>query len=245
MDVLDHEGLKADINNKHWLEHIMLNSSGSRFAFYHRYGSDEEYCTRVFTADTEGKEIWAHPHKNGNNYSHLGWAKNDTYVLYTMPEKTTLSAWKNVERKKSGIRQIPLIYRKIIKPFIPRGIAKAVLNSKGFYALVHDQGKIVQGLDMKMLSSDGHPSFSKDGRFMITDTYEDMDNYRRLLLYDTLRVEILELGKFYSTFNSCGWRADLHPRFSPDEEHIIIDTTHNGHHQMLILKLHKKLLKKL
>ena len=35
----------------HWLEHIMLNPSGTRFAFYHRYGQGYEFNTIAYTAN--------------------------------------------------------------------------------------------------------------------------------------------------------------------------------------------------
>ena len=112
-----------------------------------------------------------------------------------------------------------------------------IFSSNNNYALTVYQKEVIEYINPKIFPRDGHPSFSKDQRFMLTDTYKDIKGYRQLLLYDLLCNNVIQLGLFYSTYNSCGWRADLHPRFSPDEQFVIIDSTHNGYHQMLVLKI--------
>lgn len=84
---------------------------------------------------------------------------------------------------------------------------------------------------------DGHPSFTKDGRYMLTDSYADKEGYRNLLLFDCENKKHLVLGRFYSPFNCCGYRADLHPRFSRDEKSVIIDSAHVGQHQIHMFTL--------
>ena len=63
-------------------------------------------------------------------------------------------------------------------------------------------------------------------------------------MYDVMSKKTIQLGQFFSTFNSCGWRADLHPRFSHDEKYIIIDSSTHGHHQMYVLKINWEKTKK-
>lgn len=83
---------------------------------------------------------------------------------------------------------------------------------------------------------DGHPSFSPDGRWIVTDTYPDKARIRYLLLYDTENNELYEIGKFFSPWKyNDGKRCDLHPRWSPDGNFISIDSTHEGKRRNYII----------
>lgn len=84
---------------------------------------------------------------------------------------------------------------------------------------------------------DGHPSWTRDKRYMLTDSYPDKSSYRHLMLYDTAADCVHPVGRFFSPFNNCSYRCDLHPRFSRDDQQIVIDTAHSGRHQMLVLKI--------
>jgi len=76
---------------------------------------------------------------------------------------------------------------------------------------------------------DGHPSYSPDKRWIITDTYPDKARMRYLILYDTVATTAKIIGKFFSPWEYNGYyRCDLHPRWSPDGKNISIDSTHEG-----------------
>jgi hypothetical protein len=76
---------------------------------------------------------------------------------------------------------------------------------------------------------DGHPSFSPDRRWIVTDTYPDRGRMRRLLLCHPSSGEIIEVGAFRSPWRYDGVRrCDLHPRWSPDGGRISIDSSHEG-----------------
>ena len=55
---------------------------------------------------------------------------------------------------------------------------------------IHDwlleRGKITEEIPRGLFNLDGHPSFTKNGRYMLTDTYEDEESYRHLYIYDLL-----------------------------------------------------------
>ncbi len=76
---------------------------------------------------------------------------------------------------------------------------------------------------------DGHPSFSPDGRWLVTDSYPDRGRMRRLLLCRPDAGLVLEAGAFHSPWRYDGAeRCDLHPRWSPDGTRISIDSAHEG-----------------
>jgi len=235
-NILDIGKVSDEKGVSHWVEHIMLNPSGNRFAFYHRYGNNCEYTGRVYTADINGENIWAHPFQAGDSLSHLGWINSASYVLFTNPEAKIISIWKSGDTNKRT-QMLKKLYRKYFKSIIPRKIVKSASEKNSFYAITIDQKGVSDKLNDGVLKQDGHPSFTSDSRFMLTDTYADGTGFRHLVLYDFQKSKVIQLGKFFSTFNKCGWRADLHPRFSYDEKSIIIDSTQNGYHQVLVLKV--------
>jgi hypothetical protein len=76
---------------------------------------------------------------------------------------------------------------------------------------------------------DGHPSFSPDRQWIITDTYPDRGRMRRLLLCRSAARQVIEIGAFHSPWRYDGpTRCDLHPRWSPDGMRISIDSAHEG-----------------
>lgn len=128
-----------------------------------------------------------------------------------------------------------------MKPWVPQRVRTGLMVNTS-YQLFQDCYGPIGRYSKGRLSTDGHPSFTSDGRFMLTDTYADRDGNRHLLLYDTRSEKLYELGRFYSPFNNCGYRCDLHPRFSRDEQSVIIDTAHSGKHQVLMLEIKWNLL---
>ena len=83
---------------------------------------------------------------------------------------------------------------------------------------------------------DGHCSYSSDGKWLLTDSYPETDDYRRLFLYDLTREKACEIGKFYAdpTY-PIPTRCDLHPNWSRDDSFVCIDSIHEGSRQMYLI----------
>ena len=107
---------------------------------------------------------------------------------------------------------------------------------------------------INIYNDDGHPSFSPDGRYVITDTYPDGRNYRKLLLYDWEKEESTVLEKLYSlpdkkylettktvgdykNWGSSPFRVDLHPRWDRKGEKVCFDSIHEGKRGVYIFEL--------
>jgi Tol biopolymer transport system component len=76
---------------------------------------------------------------------------------------------------------------------------------------------------------DGHPSFSPDGQWIVTDSYPDRGRMRRLLLCRPDDCVVIEAGAFHSPWRYDGpERCDLHPRWNRDGTRVSIDSSHEG-----------------
>ena len=83
---------------------------------------------------------------------------------------------------------------------------------------------------------DGHPGYSPDRRWIVTDTYPDRARRRHLLLFDVSAGRQVTVGSFLAPWRFDGLaRCDLHPRWSPDGRKISIDSAHEGWRDTYIL----------
>ena len=224
----------------HWIEHIMLNPSGTRFAFYHRFGSSAGFNTIAYTANSDGGGIRRMPSEKGAAFSHLGWITDRQFVVFSYRGSKIGKKYISIRTKREfNLRSLVVsVLRPIVRLLIPAKTRSNMLVSR-HYVFAEDGGNILFDTRSNKINDygDGHPSFTKDGRFMLTDTYADADGYRNLLLFDCESKKHLVLGRFHSPFNNCGYRADLHPRFSRDEKSVIIDSAHTGQHQIHVFAL--------
>lgn len=79
------------------------------------------------------------------------------------------------------------------------------------------------------LNTDGHCSYSPDGRFIITDTYPNRNRIASVYLCTEDDNRSRRIARVYSPFrydNDC--RCDLHPRWSRSGDKVCIDSVHDG-----------------
>jgi hypothetical protein len=111
------------------------------------------------------------------------------------------------------------------------------------YYRFQDRGDNFSIIGEDAFHSDGHPSFSKDGRWMLTDTYPDRFRRRYLILYDMKRQKRYNLATLYSPKQYVGdlavgaIRCDLHPRWSRDNTMICFDSAHSGKRALCTIAL--------
>ena len=94
--------------------------------------------------------------------------------------------------------------------------------------------RVVNGLP----NEDGHPSFSKDGKWILTDTYPNNRRDQFVFLFNTEEKRLYKLDKLYSPlkyFNEN--RCDFHPRWSIDNKWVVIDNTDAGLRSLKLYRL--------
>jgi len=116
-----------------------------------------------------------------------------------------------------------------------------ILKARGgekHYFLCKDRtsGRSIIGSDV--LNMDGHPTYSQDGRFLLTDTYMDKCGCLNLLLFDVEETNLIKLGSFYTPAGFVGeLKCDLHPRWSPTGRFIAFDSAHTGKRELYVMDL--------
>ena len=81
-----------------------------------------------------------------------------------------------------------------------------------------------------VMTVNGHCTYLPGNAWILNDTYPSGDHRNQIpYLYRVATGERVDLGIFPSPEPYTGeWRCDLHPRFSPDGQFVVIDSAHMG-----------------
>jgi hypothetical protein len=111
------------------------------------------------------------------------------------------------------------------------------------YYLFRDQSPVFIVIGQESFNSDGHPSFSKDGQWIVTDTYPDRFRIRHLILYNLEEKKRYDLAKLYSPREYVGATfrdmvsCDLHPRWNRASTMICFDSAHTGQRALCTIEV--------
>ena len=235
---------------KHWLEHIMINPSGSRFCFLHRYApldNVRQYRTRLCIADIDGKNLQVMPGWNIFMWSHFGWQGDDRFTIYSYKRP---SLYKKFDVKpncvasnnpKVSAGKFVKRFAMYVKGLIPKSLIRKFLSKSSYYQYysVGDKGKfMLTGQWIRpYFDVDGHPSFTSDGKYMLTDSYPDTKGYRRYIVFNTATGKGMIIAKMKENAKQGNAACDLHPKLSRDNQNVIFDTTSSGKHTMMLFRI--------
>ena len=123
-------------------------------------------------------------------------------------------------------------------------LAYARVRQKGDrYVLFEDGNEDFSVVGENHFNSDGHPSFSYDGRWILTDTYPDRFRICHLVLYDTQTDRRYNLAKlkspraFASPRFETNWHCDLHPRWNRTGDVVCFDSAHTGRRALCTMRV--------
>ena len=239
---------------KHWIEHIMVSPSGKQFCFLHRYSPIDnvlKYKTRLFVANIDGSSMQVIHGWNSFTWSHFGWATDDMFVIYAYKLLHFSTGKKEVDQKGQRTRissTLQFRLKEIIRQLLPKSIKQKLRGSRQYYQLyLKDSNGVFQlreNISGKMMEIDGHPSFTSDGVYMITDSYPDYRKMRRLFVYNLGNKKRLLLGEFPENSRYNNAECDLHPKLCKDNSIIGVDTTSTGHHHLALYTINWDKVKK-
>lgn len=96
------------------------------------------------------------------------------------------------------------------------------------------------------LNTDGHCSYSPDGKYIITDTYPNRKRLASVYLCTEEDNYSRRIARVFSPFrydNEC--RCDLHPRWNRVGDKVCIDSVHEGKRGLYIVGLQRNLSKEI
>ncbi|NJO15252.1 MAG: hypothetical protein HC877_05760 [Thioploca sp.] len=229
LEMLEQEMLTQLPNTVHFIAHPSFSPHGNHFAFMHRFMTpDGALYSRLFISDT-----------NGSNYHLLAEEKVSHFDWY---DDNTILVWTRFSGKSlTSIRRSHLLVNPLFMPIIRklRQLAprlKQSLFKEGYYLIdIHDpQNRQIVG--MGLLEQDGHPMFSTDRQWIVTDTYPDKNHNQTLILFNQITNQRIDIGKFQAKeITNSDIKCDLHPRWNRANTRLCIDSTHNGIRQCLII----------
>lgn len=225
------------------VNHLMFNSSGTRFCFMHRFEREDGILhSRLFTADTEGGDIRL---LFEGMCSHYDWRDDDTILAWGGRRSLLGSA----SATKTPAQRAMTIARRALKPaYHAMGKPRFLMNRimKDSYLLISDtdmreaDAPEPQPFATGELTCDGHCTFSRGGadpgRWVLTDGYPDMRSRQPLFLWDCRENKGYEIGRYPTPRTLDGpIRVDLHPRFNHDATKVCIDSAMDGTRQMYVV----------
>ena len=239
-------------SSKHWLEHIMISPDGSKFCFLHRYSPENNvfaYKTRIFVANIDGSNLYLVKGADNYQWSHFGWAHNNDFCIYTYKN----GRYPNVPSMSDLLRGKDFTFGNLFKRivsassrFLPKGIGDKMSGKESFYQYysVNNDGNYTLKGNWKspLFRIDGHPTFSNNDKYVITDTYPDKDGFQHLILYNVEKNKGVVLAKFYAHYKGNPASCDLHPKLAINNNYVVVDTAYDEHHHMMVFVINWNLI---
>lgn len=201
--------------------HGMLNPSGTRLCFVHRYRvKDGGDIDRIMTVDVDGRNLRC----IGKGFlSHFTWLDDETIFIWGENQRALCALRESPHLRIPGVLQMALLAKKVIRVarnFRSHGYSGkdvAVNKSQGkAFSLIRDVTEYnIQKVALGVLTEDGHPMCRPGGEwFVVNDTYPDKYGDRTLMFYDVKNNRRIDIGKFHMLFekpdiNSFDWRASM------------------------------------
>lgn len=230
---------------KHWVEHIMISPTGKRFCFLHRFSPENDvlkYYTRLMIANIDGTDLISVPGWDKYYWSHFGWKDDDTFVIYTRinGKYNDVGSLVDVLKHKpiQGLRKKFLVSLSARLPYMLGRKLSGIGKYYQVYSLnTENQAVLVDKIESSLFDIDGHPSFTGNGRYMITDSYPDGNGYQRLILYGLESRKGAILARLFANYKGNPASCDLHPKLCKNNDYLVIDTAFNQKHHMIVFKI--------
>lgn len=213
-----------------YVEHLMINPAGTRFAFLHRWKNHGGIYARLYSANMDGSDIYLL--NDSGRMSHFCW-RNDREIL----------AWAGIANSINKLRKYKTIVKYFIRPLMPlyRMLARgdsvqgntkiSQMVSGDSYVLFSDRKKQVKRIAVEQLKKDGHPSFRPaDPNIFITDTYPSKFLSCELIYFNMKSDSMVVLDQLKSIpeYDESPLRCDLHPKWSFCGNYVCVDTMNDG-----------------
>ncbi|MHA1112877.1 MAG: hypothetical protein ACTSRY_00020 [Alphaproteobacteria bacterium] len=212
-----------------FVSHPTFSPSGKRICFFHRFFTPEgALYTRLIAAEADGSGLRLLAEES---CSHFDWLDDDTIVAWARRLPSGLAAARRRGWLASPLLRPAIRLARNLKPGL-----KQQLLGQSYLRLSVAGAAPPEPVGRGILDEDGHPQFSTDRRWMLTDTYADSGRTQTLILYDMTAGDRYDIGGFHAPPALTGdLKCDLHPRWNRANRLICIDSAHLGTRQVHIV----------
>lgn len=239
---------------KHWLEHVMISPSGRRFCFLHRFSPEDNvfrYQTRLCVASIDGGDLQVIPGWESRSLSHFGWRGDDGFVIYSVKagKISTVGSFKQVLTiRPFSLKRVMDKILVSVSGRLPYNVGHRLSGQHKCYEEYrldeHNVSEYVGAIESNLFDIDGHPSFTSDGRYMITDSYPDRRGFQRLIVYDTKTRKGMIVARINAFYRGNPASCDLHPKLCTDNNYLAIDTAYDKNHHMMVFRIEWEKIKR-
>ena len=214
----------------HFVAHPSFSPSGSRMCFLHRYfTADRALYSRLIVGRPDGAGLVVVAEEK---VSHFDWCDEDTILVWARSAPAGLAA----ARRGGLLAAAPIMPIVRLARKLRPGLKQMLLDER--YVLIDVTAPARKTpVGKGVLEQDGHPMYSADRRWILTDTYPDRSRVQTLILYHTESGRRIDIGRFRSdpSVGDSDIKCDLHPRWDRAERLVCVDSTDRGVRQCLII----------
>lgn len=188
----------------HYLTHLMLNPSGKRIAFLHRYRvPDGGETTRLMTVGADGTNLRC---LAKGSLSHFTWISDDEVFIWGKDERAFCKMREAVWLRIPGVLPMALIAKRMIRMVrainTPQAGSNTVTQDKAFLVIRDNDHPSATKNGVGVLVEDGHP-MAQPGKLnlLVSDTYPDKVGKRWLYFYDIQSKKRYDVSQFQRVFS--------------------------------------------
>ena len=224
-------GQGANADGSDFLSHATFSPKGSRFCFmYRRFTEDNALFSYFLVCNSDGTGIRVLAKEK---CSHFDWIDEDRVVIWTRKLPGQAAALRaGGLTKRFPFRQMIQLVRKL-NPSL-----KQSLFAEMYYEVDYRQPSVMKPVGQGALEQDGHPMFTPDRRWMVTDTYA-FEGSQPLILFRMADGKRFDVVKFpvHPDFRDPARKCDLHPRLDPTGRRVALDSAHSGERQLYVVDI--------
>jgi hypothetical protein len=224
-------GQGANAEGSDFISHAMFSPQGTRFCFmYRRFSEDHALFSFFLVCNSDGSDLRVLAKEK---CSHFDWLDEDRVVIWTRKLPGQAAAL----RAGGWTKRFPFKQMvKLLRTFHPK--LKQSLFAESYYELNYREPGKMTPVGAGVLEQDGHPMFTPDRKWMVTDTYV-FEGHQPLILFDMskgLRHDVVQFPA-HKKFLNPALKCDLHPRLDRSGQRVAVDSAHSGGRQLYVVDI--------
>jgi len=214
-----------------FISHAMFSPKGTRFCFmYRRFSEDNALFSFFLACNADGSDLRVLAKEK---CSHFDWLDEHRVVIWTRKLPGQAAALRaGGLTKRFPFRQMIQLVRKL-NPSL-----KQSLFAEMYYEVDYRQPSVMKPVGQGALEQDGHPMFTPDRSWMVTDTYA-FEGSQPLILFRMADGKRFDVVKFpvHADFLDPQVKCDLHPRLDRAGWRVAVDSAHSGSRQLYVVDI--------